>query len=405
MAIPAAERRESPYIPPVENRNTFAGRIEKLFLPTSEEYRRTMMTYDKVKAACHGSFREGLERAFEHPRRAALIAIDELGITDLDIVDSILLHDTGEDTTLLGPSDNLTNSQWREIAHWRLAHDWNERVAEMVLAVTRPFPDGSEVMTKEQAAEMYKEQLRNTSFEGLIVKMPDSLHNLRTLHFRTPENQIRKMAEIEEFYFAIFERGLTGPYARETQIMLDKMRAQIAANRERLAAMEPSEALSHLDPYEKLVVKQMIDGVAPETTRAVYKYDADLIRQTRIDIKNRLRAINELDAVRIIFERGLLTFDEVDHDFNPFAYQSFTGKQRMLIDALIDPRNVGIDPERLARLVKKRNAKELRSERDQLLGRLRVKNVFQLLAVVHYIRSKETPQSLTSTVSRDPETT
>ena len=407
MAMSTAERRESPYVPPVENRSTFAGRIERLFPPASNEYRRTMMTYDKVKAACHGGFRIGLERSFEHPRRATIIAIDELGITDPDIIDSLLLHDTGEDTNLLGPSDNLRNSEWREIAHWRLVHDWNERVAEMVLAVTRPFPDGIEVKTKEQEEEMYQEQLRNASFEALIVKMPDSLHNLRTLHFRTPENQIRKMAEIEEFYFPIFERGLTGPYARETQIMLDKMRAQIAANRERLATMEPSEILSHLDPYEKLVIKQMIDGVAPETTRAVYRYDADLIRQTRIDIMNRLSATNELDAVRIILERGLLTFDEVDHDFNPFAYQSFTGKQRMLIDALIDPRNVGMDPERLARLVKKRNAKELRNERDQLFGRLRVKNVFQLLAVVHYIRSKETPQSLkqeeTSAVYGGPE--
>lgn len=393
MAITSLERREKPYQPPAESRATFAGRIEKHFAPTSDEYRRTMMTYDEVKAAHHGTFRAGLERVFEHPRRATLIAMDELGITDPDIIDALLLHDTGEDTHLLGPTDNITNAQWHEVASWRLVSGWNQRVAEMVLAATKPFVDGTEVKTKEQAEDIYREQLRTASFEALIVKMCDRLDNLRTLHFRTPENQIRKMAETEDFYFGIFERGLQGPYARETQLMLDKMKAQIATNRERLARVEPSEMLSHLDPYEKLVVEQMIDGVAPETTRAVYKYDADLIRQTRVDITERLQAVNELDAVRIIFERGLLTFDDVDHDFNPFAYQSFTGKQRMLIDALIDPRNAGIDPERLAKLVRKRNAKELRSERDQILGRLRVRNAFQLLAVVHYIRSKETPQA------------
>lgn len=379
-------------VPTGENRGTFATRLNLILTP--DQFQFSMAIYDQVKDAHKGRWRYGLEREFEHPRRAALIVLDELGVIDPDLINATLLHDTGEDTHLLGPFDKgMTNSQWRETANWRLIHQFGgTRVAEIVLTVTKPYVDGIEVKTKEKQEEMAQEQLRSGSFEALFVKMADRLDNLRTLEARTRENQERKMQETEEQYFPIFERGLTGPYARETGILLEKMKSQINSNRERLEQMGPPETISELSPFEKIAFTELIAGIPSETTRKVYRYDTQLIEQAREDIAARLGAKNSLDAVKLLFETGLLTYDDVDVKFNPFAYQTFTGRQRQFIDTLINPDNFSFSLEEIARHLKKRSAKELRREQDSMFGRLRIKNTYQLLAIVHHVRQTDSPQ-------------
>ncbi len=382
------ERQESDIIPSEESRATYAARFRPIF--SEYEFEVLLMgAYDKAKAAHDsapkGRFRHGGQRQFEHPRASSIIALDEIGITNLNIHIGDLYHDVGEDTDLLGPHEGLTNSQWRKIARLKLEKDFNPEVAEIVLALTRPFRDGKEVKSKEQAEEVHLELLRDSSPEAILAEMCERLHNLRTLGYRTPENQERKMVETEETYFPIFEAVAMGKYPKETTLLLKLMREVIAQRRDELERMGPLADIPALDEYQRLIFTQLIAGVDDHTTRNIYKYDEDLMAQTRGDIRARVNAINNLDAVKKLLERGLITFEEVDRGFKTEAYLGLGGKHRRVIDFLIDPNNDSLNLEQRAKYLKV-STKGLRSLEDTIMNLLRVKNKYQLLVVVYHAR-------------------
>lgn len=374
--------RETLFTPPIEDRDTFMARIKPSY--SYDDFQRTMKTYDIAKDAHKGKFRSGKERQFEHPRRATLILLDELGITDPDIITAALLHDTGEDTNLLGPWEphkGMLNSEWIETADWRLKTGWGEKVAEIVLALTKPFVDGKEVLTKEQQEKMYLGGLRHASHEALLVKMADRLDNLRTLHFRTPENGRRKIEETEQLYFPIFERAAE-KYPRETTLMLDKLKAAIAANRKRLNKIDSQDEIHDLDAFEKLVFTQLIVGVDDRTTARTHRYDFALIQQTRKDIMDSLGVETIPEAIQRLLELKKLRSEDINGDFNTYGYLGLNGKERMVIDTMIDPANDSLNPEQMAKLLKMR-PREFKSLRDTLFGMLKVRNKLQLMLIVY----------------------
>ncbi len=382
----STERREAGPVPPVEDRDTFMARIKPIY--SYGDFQRTMTIYDIVKDAHKGKFRSGKERQFEHPRRSTLILLDELGITDPDITIASLLHDTGEDTNLLGPWEphkGMLNSEWKATAAWRLKIGWGEKVTEIVLALTKPFVDNKEVKTKEQAEEMYLEGLRQASYEALIIKMADRLDNLRTLYFRTPENGRRKIEETEQLYFPIFERAAE-KYPRETALMLDKLKATIAANRERLSKIDSQDEIHDLDAFEKLVFTQLITGVDDRTTARTHRYDIVLIGQTRSDIMDLLGVKTIPGAIQTLLEAGKLRSEDIAGDFNTYGYLGLSGKERKVIDAIITPANDSLSPEQMAKRLKMR-VREFKSLRDSLFGILKVRNKLQLLVVVYHCRN------------------
>lgn len=385
----SAERQESDNIPSEESRVTYSARFRPLF--SEYEFEILLMgAYDKAKAAHDsapkGRFRHGGQRQFDHPREASIIAYDEIGITDLNIHIGDLYHDVGEDTDLLGPHEGLTNSQWRKIARLKLEKDFNPEVAEIVLALTRPFVDHVEVKNKEQAEETHRKLLREASPEANLAEMSEKLHNLRTLGYMTPENQVRKMAATEEFYFPIFEAVAGEKYPRETALLLKLMREAIAQRRGELDQMGPLADIPALDEYQKLIFAQLIAGVDDRTTRNVYKYDEDLMAQTRGDIRARLNAINNLDAVKKLLEKGLLTFEEVDRGFDTEKYLWLGGKHRKVVDFLTSPDNDSLNLEQRAKRLKM-TPKALRSLEDTIMGLLNVKNKYQLLVVAYHCRN------------------
>lgn len=383
-----ANGRETTSIRSEENRASYAARFRPIFSDYDFEV-LLMGAYDKAKAAHDsapsGRFRRGGQRQFDHPRASSILAYDEIGITDLNVHIGILYHDTGEDTDIEGPHDT-TNSQWRKVARQRLEKDFNPEVAEIVLALTRPFVDGIEVKSKEQAEETHLELLRKSSPEAILAEMSEKLHNLRTLGYKTPESQMRYMAKTEEFYFPIFEAVAAGKYPRETALLLNLMKEAIAKKRDELDKMGPLDEIPNLDNYQKLIITQLVAGVDDHTTRNVYGYDEDLMAQTRGDLRARLNAANNLDLVKKLLEKGLLTFAEVDRGFDTEAYFDLSGKMRKIVDFLIDPEYDSLNLEQRARLLRIRRPKDLRSLEDSVMNKLRVRNRYQLLALVYYCR-------------------
>ncbi|MCL5435017.1 MAG: hypothetical protein M1405_01375 [Patescibacteria group bacterium] len=383
---PAA--RETGPIRSEESRASYAARFKPLFSEYDFEV-LLMGAYDKAKAAHDsaptGRFRRGGQRQFDHPRASSILALDEIGIADLNVHIGILMHDTGEDTDLLGPH-TTTNSQWIKVAKLRLEKDYNPEVAEIVLSLTRPFVDGQEVRSKQEAEEIHREMLKKASPEAILAEMSEKLHNLRTLGYMTPENQMRKMAETEEFYFPIFEAVAAEKYPRETALLLKLMKEAIAQRRDELEKMGPLAEIPKLDEYQKLIITQLVTGVDDHTTRNVYGYDEDLMAQTRGDLRARLNAVNNLDLVKKLLEKGLLTFAEVDRGFDTEAYFDLTGRMRKIVDFLIDPENDLLNLEQRARLLRIRRPKDLRSLEDSVMNKLKVRNKYQLLVLVYYCR-------------------
>ncbi len=392
------ERRETGHIPSEESRATYAARFKPLFSFYDFEV-LLMGAYDKAKAAhdsaSTGRFRRGGQRQFDHPRASSIIALDEIGITDLNVHIGILYHDTVEDTDIEGPHDT-TNSHLRKVARLRLEKDYNPQVAEIVLALTRPFRDGVEVKSKEQAEEIHLELLRNASPEAILAEMSEKLHNLRTLSYKTPESQMRYMSIAEEFYFPIFEAVAAEKYPRETALLLKLMKEAIAKRRDELVQMGPLDEIPNLDEYQKLIITQLVAGIDDHTTRNVYGYDEDLMAQTRGDLRARLSATNNLDLVKKLLEKGLLTYDKIDSDevdkkFDTNAYFGLSGKMRKFIDFLIDPDNDQLNLEQRTNFLKSyklgiRNPKQLRNLENTTMQLLGVHNKYQLLALVYHCR-------------------
>ena len=214
--------REKPQ-PPTENRSTFIARINHL-PQSSKDF--IMLAYDFTKVAHRGQKREGGDRYFEHPRSVALILLDECKITDPKIIAAGLLHDTMEDSQILGSTGGKCYSEWAELAEERLARLFGNDTAEMVIAVTKPFIDGIEIKDKNDKDRAYHDKLSYASGAAILVKMSDRLHNLRTLGARSRENQRKIIDETKSEYFPLFRKALN-TFPNEGGYLLSQMQIEI----------------------------------------------------------------------------------------------------------------------------------------------------------------------------------
>ena len=207
MAIPVEIRGSR-----LENKEAFEERLGQLNFDRDTEL-NIMLAYDISKMSHNRQTRKSGERYFEHPRHVAISLIEMMGhkectIKDPDLVTAGLLHDTGEDTALLGNLKDDPYTKWVETAEFRAGKIFGPKVAEMVVALTEPKIDREEFFSKEQAEKAYLRKLSQASPKTLLVKMADRLHNLRTLHAFSPEEQVRKIEETRGVYFPIFNRVL-----------------------------------------------------------------------------------------------------------------------------------------------------------------------------------------------------
>ncbi len=236
--------------PRIENYDTFMARFSSF---SERELDALELAYQFPKAA-HGKMlqvRLTGERYFEHPRLAALILVDECGLNKpeyLPIICATLLHDVAEDTSLFGNPKKKRYGEWIEDVRRRVAGVFNvflgdsgsKLLADIEVAVTEPKVDGIDVLTEEQAIEIKHQKLIEGPVEGLLVKMSDRLHNLRTFvpkkkeGEKTPEEKIK---ETELILIPIFRRALE-KYPKETEYLLAEIGKAIAALRVKFS-LEP----------------------------------------------------------------------------------------------------------------------------------------------------------------------
>jgi len=186
-----------------ETRKKFLDRL-KIKELSQDDIRNIDMAYDLAKGSHRVQTRDSGERYFEHVRSVAIILIDECEILNPDLIISSLLHDTVEDSPTFGNSTQKY-SIWKETVSYRLTKIFNSKVAEHVIALTKLKVDGEEIISKQQASQIYMENLKSASPETILIKMCDRLHNTRTLHSTTPEKQTRKAKETIEEYFPLFK--------------------------------------------------------------------------------------------------------------------------------------------------------------------------------------------------------
>lgn len=119
-------------------------------------------------------------RYFEHPRRVALILIDEVRCADPVMIMACLIHDCIEDTNIITPE--------------LIEHALGTEVARIVKMLSKVPPEG------------YLERLiAYADWRVLAIKACDRLDNLRTLEASPVEFQKKQVFETEEKYFKVFD--------------------------------------------------------------------------------------------------------------------------------------------------------------------------------------------------------
>ena len=206
-----------------ENRETFFKRLERRC--SQEEIEDIDFAYDIAKEAHRPAVRDGGMRYFEHPRSGCLIMTDELGLHDRDLLISFLLHDVGEDTPMLG---NVTESydEFKRKAQLRLTKLFGEKVADIVIRLTKPSVDNIRFHSKQEVYDFYLAELVKSE-DAILLKMVDRLHNLRSLPKDKSEKIARQIEETEEKYMPIFE-SVVGPQKEHASMLVAKIKQQLS---------------------------------------------------------------------------------------------------------------------------------------------------------------------------------
>lgn len=193
-----------------ENRKTFHARLEKHF--SKEDLMLIDYAYDLAKEAHRTQKRTKGGRYFEHPRQMCLILMDELELYDRDLIITLLLHDTGEDTPMFG-SNYGTYKNFVITAKFRIEKTFGQKVSDNVIRLTKPFVDEVQFFTKDQVYLYYTNQLKEDE-ESILGKMIDRLHNLRSIPEDKPGWAEKQIKETEEVYLEIFSsvKGNLKPY-------------------------------------------------------------------------------------------------------------------------------------------------------------------------------------------------
>ncbi len=206
-----------------ENRDRFLDRIADF---PEEEKMLINFAYDLSKESHRPQKRDSGERYFEHPRATTLILMDECQVRDPDLIAGMLLHDSVEDSAMFG-NRSTPFSEWKKTSEFRLGRVFNDRVAHIILSLTKPKADGVEFKNKKEADNFYMDNLEKADADVVLLKMVDRLHNLRSLEKNTKEKQQKTVIETKEKYWQIFQ-GVLEKYPKEGAYLLSEMEKEMA---------------------------------------------------------------------------------------------------------------------------------------------------------------------------------
>lgn len=223
-----------------ENRQTFIERLKR-HSASSFDIDMIMLAYDMSKEAHRTHTRDSGERYFEHPRALAIIALDELGWYDRDIICALFLHDTGEDSPIFG-NRNMGWDNFVITATYRIEKMFNPNIAKMVIALTKPEIDGIKFFSKSEVTEYYLVGITKEE-KVLVCKAIDRLHNLRTSGsdtFVVIKKSERTLKETKEVYLPIFEK------ISDTDVYKEKLLQKIIVECRRLEIETGKDSVERL---------------------------------------------------------------------------------------------------------------------------------------------------------------
>lgn len=156
------------------------------------EVNRILSAYDMAENVHQFQQRNDGTPYLWHPTRVTRILLDELNITEPDVLITGLLHDTLEDSDILTP----------EV----LDYNFGSTVAYMVETLTKEVRVDDGPLRAEIDKE-YVERLKR-SFETVrIIKLCDRLDNFRCLDFNLKRNPYKYVKETSEHYMPMAEES------------------------------------------------------------------------------------------------------------------------------------------------------------------------------------------------------
>jgi GTP diphosphokinase / guanosine-3',5'-bis(diphosphate) 3'-diphosphatase len=268
----------------MESRQDFLNDIMSINPKYNEEL--IGKAFDVAERMHTGQMRKSGEPYFIHPMSVTKI-LAELGMDDSTLVAG-LLHDVVEDTSY---SDE------------DLAKDFGEEVRILVDGVTKLGTLAFDNKEEKQAENLRKMFLAmSKDIRVLIIKLADTLHNLRTINYLSPEKVKEKSRDTLEIYAPLASR--LGMYALKFELedialenlypdAYEKLVSSLAAKKE-----ERQQALDHIvqdiiESLDDLNIRYEISG----RTKNLYS----IYKKMEYQHKS-LDEIFDLMAVRIIVE-------------------------------------------------------------------------------------------------------
>ena len=176
------------------------------------EYREIEKAYRVSRRACKNRRREDGSTAFGHGRSVCLIGMLCLGIKNPAQIKAMLLHDVVEDIN--------------GYTHDRIKSEFGHDVVYYTKWVSKPHP--KDFTSKASRDDYYCRTFADAPADVLALKLPDVLHNLRTLFACSIEKQKRIVGVAKTTYL---------PLAKRHGILAGEIAAAIA----RIEAAWPAE--------------------------------------------------------------------------------------------------------------------------------------------------------------------
>ena len=212
--------KEEEHATPEELYSRLIDKIKR-YHPSSGDLSAIDKAYNFAKKSHGDQKRKSGEPYIIHPIHTALILADlEL---DKESIMAGLLHDVMEDT---------------KVTREQMISEFGEEVTDLVDGVTKLTKLDYDADKVEKQAENLRKMFLAMAkdIRVILIKLPDRLHNMRTLQYMTPEKQKEKSKETMEIYAPIADRlGIS-----KIKIELDDL------------------ALRYLEPEK---YKDLVDGV------------------------------------------------------------------------------------------------------------------------------------------------
>jgi len=150
-------------------------------------FKRVARALNAAGSAHRGQKRDDGTPYILHPLRVARSLVQELDLSDPDVLCAALLHDVAEDQKVLTLDD--------------IKEEFGARVSGIVRTLTRPEKRGR---TRQEINKIYFARLSRADEDCKLIKLTDKLDNVRdAINCPDPAKRQRTIAEARDFYLSL----------------------------------------------------------------------------------------------------------------------------------------------------------------------------------------------------------